>query len=107
MGLRSFTTPQLSFTPGSARLLQRKCACGGTPGPTSECAECRNKRLGLRRKATNRAATPSVPSVVHEVLRSPGRPLDPAAPDASDRPGAQSVSRSMLRPAHRRRLPVR
>lgn len=28
-------------------LLQRKCACGGTPGPTGECAECRrNRTLG-------------------------------------------------------------
>lgn len=25
--------------------LQRKCACGGTPGPTGECAQCRKKRL--------------------------------------------------------------
>jgi hypothetical protein len=24
---------------------QRKCACGGTPGPTGECAKCRRKRL--------------------------------------------------------------
>jgi outer membrane protein OmpA-like peptidoglycan-associated protein len=28
-----------------SRRLQRKCACGGTPGPTGECAECRRKRL--------------------------------------------------------------
>ncbi len=26
-------------------MLQRKCACGGTPGPTGECAACRAKRL--------------------------------------------------------------
>lgn len=26
-------------------VLQRKCACGGTPGPTGECAACRAKRL--------------------------------------------------------------
>jgi len=25
--------------------MQRKCACGGTPGPTGECAECRRRRL--------------------------------------------------------------
>ena len=71
------SVPSSAPTPGS--LLQRRCACGGTPGPTGECAGCRTKRLGLRRKATNRAATPSVPRVVHEVLRSPGRPLDAAA----------------------------
>lgn len=30
---------------------QRKCACGGTPGPRGECEECsRKKRLGLQTK---------------------------------------------------------
>ena len=29
-------------------LLQRKCAGGGTPGPSGECAECGPKRLALR-----------------------------------------------------------
>ena len=28
--------------------LQRKCACGGTPGPTGECAECKRKRRALQ-----------------------------------------------------------
>ena len=26
-------------------ILQRKCACGGSPGPTGECEQCRRKRL--------------------------------------------------------------
>ena len=62
-----------SFAPSRPGLLQRKCACGGTPGPDGECAECRRNRnrLGLQRKATNQAAP-----VVHETLNSPGRPLD-------------------------------
>jgi hypothetical protein len=40
---------QPSFTPVHYRLLQRKCACGGTPGLEGECEECRNKRqiIGL------------------------------------------------------------
>lgn len=29
----------------SGALLQRKCVCGSTPGPTGECATCRAKRL--------------------------------------------------------------
>jgi Domain of unknown function (DUF4157) len=29
-------------------LLQRKCACGGTPGVDGLCAECRSKRLGFQ-----------------------------------------------------------
>ncbi len=66
----------------SRRVLQRTCACGGTPGPTGECAECRRKRLGVQRQASN-PSLPSnptaVPAIVHEVLRSSGRPLDAAA----------------------------
>ena len=38
-----------AFSPPN-RTLQRKCACGGTPGPTGECAECKRKRLGLQAK---------------------------------------------------------
>jgi len=67
--------------PGSSRtsgaMLQRKCACGGSIGPTGECEECRRKRL--QRKTVNASASnQEIPSIVHEVLRSPGRPLDAA-----------------------------
>ena len=31
---------------------QRKCACGGTPGPTGECAECRRKRLASQHRGS-------------------------------------------------------
>ena len=63
-------------------LLQRKCACGGTSWPTGECGECRKKRESgmLQRKVTHLSLFiphPSeVPPIVHEVLRSPGQPLD-------------------------------
>lgn len=57
---------------------QRKCACGGTPGPTGECEACRTKRL--QRKTENRGPETqndsAIPPIVHEVLRSPGQPLD-------------------------------
>jgi hypothetical protein len=56
----------------------RRCGCGGAAGPTGKCAECRKKRLGVQRSAA--AAGPAVaPPIVHDVLRSPGAPLDPAA----------------------------
>src|SRR5215217_1083383 len=42
-------TPKPSFTPARTTLLQRKCACGGTPCLDGECAECRQKRLSRRR----------------------------------------------------------
>lgn len=57
-------------------ILQRKCACGNHTVAGGECAECRKKRL--QRKATNHSEPETVPSIVHEVLRSPGQPLDPA-----------------------------
>lgn len=38
------------FMPARGGVLQRKCACGGTPGPSGECASCeRNRRAGVKR----------------------------------------------------------
>jgi hypothetical protein len=78
----SITPP--TFTPVSRGRLQRKCACGRAPGPTGECEECRKRKL--QRRASNSPAPSSthhppssvseVPPIVHEVLRSPGQPLD-------------------------------
>ena len=123
-----------TFAPARAGVLRRKCACGGTPGPTGECAACgRKKRLGvggtplqpklrigrvddpLEREADRvaeqvmrmpepdlqqkvdeggeslqskplvqqrvtgpEAGLEEAPPIVHEVLQSPGRPLDPS-----------------------------
>lgn len=53
-------------------LLQRKCACGGTTGPTRECEACRKKRL-QRNNPNIGFETQNdsmVPSIVHEVLRT-------------------------------------
>jgi hypothetical protein len=59
-------------------VLQRACACGRHSGSGGECAECRKKRLGLQRRAVNNSGPEIAPPIVHEVLRSPGRPLDDA-----------------------------
>jgi hypothetical protein len=61
--------PNPSFAPVHSHLLQRKCACGGTPGVDGQCTECRKKRL--------QADSFPAPPIVHDVLRSPGQPLDP------------------------------
>ena len=59
-----------SFQPAAPlHLIQRKCACGGTPGPSGECEECRRKRLSS-------TASEAVPPIVHDALRSSGRGLD-------------------------------
>lgn len=62
--------PNKSFTPTHTGHLQRKCA-------SDNCAERRKKRLTLQRSSTNHAST--VPPIVHEVLRSPGKPIDQQA----------------------------
>jgi hypothetical protein len=58
--------------------LQRKCACGGIPGPTGECEECRKKRLQrqIRSPKSEVGSHSAVPPIVHEVLRTQGQPLD-------------------------------
>ena len=59
-----------TFTPVGHGLLQRCTA-------TAECDECRKKRLGmLQRAAVNSSPANEVPRIVHEVLHSPGHPLD-------------------------------
>ena len=75
--LANIATPA---TPASARILQRACACGQHTVAGSECAECKKKREAgmLQRAAANNAAVGDVPAIVHDVLRSPGQPLDAA-----------------------------
>ena len=57
----------------ASNLLQRKCACGG--GSLAGCG-CNGKKSALQRAATNNHTGHSIPPIVHEVLRSPGQPLD-------------------------------
>ncbi|HME31295.1 MAG TPA: DUF4157 domain-containing protein [Terriglobales bacterium] len=54
-------------------ILRRKCACGGSGNSGGECAECQKKKL--QRRATGSGAE-TAPSIVQDVLRSPGQPLD-------------------------------
>jgi uncharacterized protein DUF4157 len=54
--MKMASRPAIGSAPAT---VQRKCACGGMAGPTGECEGCRQ-----------------VPSIVHEVLRSPGQSLD-------------------------------
>jgi hypothetical protein len=54
-------------------VLRRKCACGGSKSGEAECEECKKK---LQRRSAGPAAPSIAPPIVHEVLRSPGQPLD-------------------------------
>ncbi len=58
-------------------LLQRKCAsCGNHTMVGGNCEECEKKRGLLQRKSSGRSELSEAPPIVHEVLSSPGQPLD-------------------------------
>ncbi|MEK6406962.1 MAG: DUF4157 domain-containing protein [Acidobacteriota bacterium] len=65
-----------SFAPVSSGLLQRKCGCGTHTIGGAGCRQCKNEENPLQRKASSFADVSEVPPIVHEVLRSPGQPLD-------------------------------
>jgi hypothetical protein len=66
--------PVLPAIPVPIGVLQRKCACG-QHGSGGECEECRKKEKTLQRKSHGTGRV-GVPPIVHDVLRSPGQPLD-------------------------------
>jgi len=88
MNMRSSTQTKAesSFTPVQTGLLQRQCAtCRQHTIAGGERAECQKKQSmlsrppslsPLQRRATNQAEPSEVPPIVHEVLQSPGQPLD-------------------------------
>jgi Domain of unknown function (DUF4157) len=55
--------------------LQRQCACGGSATAGGECDECKEKKT-LQRKTAGAVQPREAPAVVHDVLRTPGTPLD-------------------------------
>lgn len=66
--------------PGTAGVLQRKCGCQKNTAGGGACGACARKgAAGAGRAAAHDFNEEvEVPSVVHEVLRSPGQPLDAA-----------------------------
>jgi hypothetical protein len=77
------TATEPTIMPIATGILQRQCACGNHTSAGGECEECKQKREGTLQRAAIQPSTfsphPSdVPPIVHEVLRSPGQPLDAA-----------------------------
>lgn len=61
--------------------LQRKCACDRHTAAGAECARCGRTAQALQRaslSARRTQTTEQVPSIVQEVLKAPGQPLDRA-----------------------------
>ncbi len=54
----------------------QRCSCGKS-SPMGECEECKANG-SLQRSADAASASAEAPPIVHEVLRSPGQPLDTA-----------------------------
>ncbi len=68
------TTPTAITRP----VLQRKCACD-THTRGGECADCgKNRGHSFQRSVVGNQVETEVPPTVHEVLRSPGQPVDTA-----------------------------
>jgi hypothetical protein len=81
-------------------LLQRKCACGGSSGPTGECEECRKKKDSgiLQMKGLWPSASvlqvSEAPPIVHDILRTSGQPLDSGLRASMEQRFAHSIGRS-------------
>ncbi len=73
---RQIAVKPLAGAGRSVAVLQRKCACGGSAGHEGECEECRKKATLQRRTARGGRTPATAPPIVHDVLRSPGQPLD-------------------------------
>ena len=71
-----------SIMPVQTGLLQRQCACGQHSGNGGKCESCRKKRDGLLQRAAVHPSALSpqpagLPPIVHNVLHSAGRALEP------------------------------
>jgi Domain of unknown function (DUF4157) len=74
------TVQQQPFTPVRSGLLQRTRSFAQHTSGEEGCTSSSKKHEGtLQRAAVNAASTSGVPPIVHDVLNSPGRPLDAAA----------------------------
>jgi hypothetical protein len=77
---RANTSASLTRAPqrgvAQGRVLARQCSCGNHSPAGRECDECRRARGPLLRQATGESTPTAVPSIVHDALRTTGRPLD-------------------------------
>jgi hypothetical protein len=80
--------------PDWSEILQRKCTCGGTPGPTGECEECLKKRLALQTKLkVNEPGDiyeQEADRIADQILSTPARHAVRDAPPRIQRFSAQS-----------------
>ncbi len=61
----------------SGLMLQRQCDCGTLSPGGGDCESCKKKKKLQRKPVPESEAPGFAPGIVHDVLSSPGRPLDP------------------------------
>ena len=98
------STAQASFSSVSNGLLQRRCACGGTPGMSGECQECsKKKRLGLQTKLKvnepRDVYEQEADRIASQVLAAPTHPAVSGAPPRIQRFTGQSSASAGMAPA--------
>jgi hypothetical protein len=85
--------------------LQRKCSCGASISASGDCEACKTKekeeQQTVQRKATAAASPAFAPSIVHEVLNSPGEPLDQATRDFFEPRFGQDLGNVRIHRHHR------
>jgi hypothetical protein len=75
--VRARASRPAAFARGSGGILQRKCACGQHTSGGQGCEECKKKENStLQRQSLGGPAPATAPPSVHEVMHSPGQPLD-------------------------------
>jgi hypothetical protein len=90
--------------------LQRKCGCNQHTTGGGGCSKCsKNQWLhrATRNSETENQHTSGVPQIVHDVLRSPGQPLDPQTRDFLEPRFGQDLSRVQTRSLPRWYSPAR
>lgn len=80
-------------------VLQSKCACGSHTNAGGDCEACRDKRGTLQRGGGG-SAIGEIPSIVNDVLRSPGQPLDPLTRDRMESKFGHDFSRVRIHEDH-------
>jgi hypothetical protein len=81
--------------PVTAGVVRRRCACVGT---CAACATEKQARGRVQREAAGRSSASGVPAAVHDVLATPGQPLDASARAYLEPRFAYSFERVALSP---------
>ncbi|PYX00259.1 MAG: hypothetical protein DMG89_04890 [Acidobacteria bacterium] len=72
----TIAVPIPAITPVRGPVLQRTCDCGQHTIGGAECEECKKKKTSLQRHADGQGEPSGVPPIVHDVLGTPGQPLE-------------------------------